>query len=180
MTDTHLVFIFDALMHPAQIAACCEAPEIAAVACLPDHRLGFHGLSMRWDGGNAAIVAERGAETWGVVYALSLLDAQRLDLMYAVREDGTGLHFHWPGEVRDARGNRHDVVCHVRNTLGEPCPPSTEHLRVLSEGARLRGLPSSCIHFLQTVPSQAARFSVPRFSHLDPRRITQFGCESCV
>jgi len=180
MGDSHLIFVFNALMHPEQIAACCKEPRLVTVARLPDYRLGFFGHSMRWEGGNASVVPWPGAEAWGVVYALSPLDAQRLDLMYAVREDGSGLHFHMPGEVFDPRDGRHDVVFHLRNSLGEERPPSTEHLRILVEGARRRGLSTDYLHGLETLPSQPTSIAVPRFSHLDPLAITQFGCESCV
>lgn len=174
------MFVFNALMHPAQIAACCADARVVAVARLPDYRLAFHGLSMRWDGGNAAVLAQRGAETWGVVYALSELDAQRLDLMYAVREDGSGLHFHLPGEVFDAQGGRYEVMFHVRNALGDERSPSTEHLDVLAQGAELRGLPADYVRWLRATPSRPAGIAVPRFSHLDPLAIKQFGCESCA
>lgn len=174
-----LYFIHGALMHPEQMAACCAAPEVVTVARLKDFELSFYGYSPRWDGGEEAVVASPGGEVWGVVYSLSELDAQRLDSVLGVREDGGGIHFHFPADVLNVEGEPLSVLFHRRNSLGPVRLPSTEHLQVLAEGARLRGLPLAYVAHLQARPSCKASFQVPRQTLFNPLQITALGCDAC-
>lgn len=175
-----LYFVYGVLMHPERMVTCCAAPAAVAVARLGGHELVFHGQSQVWDGGEEALAPCAGSEVWGVVYALSALDAQRLDAALGVREDGGGLYFLSPAEVVDLDGREHAVLLHVRDMLGDPALPSTEYLRVLVEGARLRGLPAAYTAHLQSLPSRRAAFAVPRQTLFDPLKIAGGDpCASC-
>lgn len=172
-----LYFIYGVHLQPEQLARCCQAPQALAVARLADFRLGFCGYSMRWDGGEEALLAEAGASTWGVVYALSAADAERLDLDQAVRLDGTGSYFHYPAEVVDRQGSIHSVLLYMRNNLAEKRAPSTEYLARIAAGGRAMGLPDDYVAELARRPALPAAYPVPKAGTL--RNLFNLECCHC-
>ena len=117
---------------------------------------------MKWDGGEEALQPCPGAATWGVVYALDLLDGERLDQEFSVRLDGTGSYFHYPAEVVDRQGNAHSVLLYMRNSFGAARPPSGEYLQRLVAGGRQMGLPEDYLTALAAHPAVPAAYPVPK------------------
>ena len=100
----HLYFMYGSDMNDGQIRERCSNPEVFAVARLPDHRISFHGYQRTWDGGEETIIPCVGEDTWGVIYKLSFVDAEKLDTRQDVRMDGAGRYFHCPVDVFDILG----------------------------------------------------------------------------
>jgi len=157
-----LHFAYGADMNPQQIAARCSWAKAIAVARLPDHALSFHGHSEIWDGGEEAMVAKPGQDLYGVVYRLSLSDADSLDAAQGVRLNGTGSYFHSPAQVISADGSRFEVVLHKRDVLRAFACPSRDYLDFIVAGAVSRGLPEHYVDLLRQTPTREARYPVPR------------------
>ncbi len=170
-----LVFAYGANMHPSQIAARCIGADVIAPACLADHRVAFFGSSPIWDGALETVVPEPGRDVWGVVYALSHLDADSLDAWQDARFDGTGTYFHYPTSVVDALGGVREVLLYKKDMLGAPGRPSCEYLDFIVQGAVLRGLPPDYVAQLRGIDAAKASYPVPV-----PRRGDGLRSTTCV
>uniref|UniRef100_Q07JS9 Gamma-glutamylcyclotransferase n=1 Tax=Rhodopseudomonas palustris (strain BisA53) TaxID=316055 RepID=Q07JS9_RHOP5 len=159
---TILHFAYGADMNPQQIAERCSWAKPVAVARLPDHALSFHGHSDTWDGGEEAAVPRPGQDLYGVVYRLSLSDADSLDAAQGVRLNGTGGYFHVPAEVIGLDGIRWSVVLHRKDVLREFRCPSRDYLDFIVAGAEFHGLPQTYVDSLRRTATRAARYPVPR------------------
>lgn len=157
-----LHFIYGVHLDPKLLATHCYGAQALAVARLDDFQLDFCGYTMKWDGGEEALQPRPGAATWGVVYALDLLDGERLDQEFSVRLDGTGSYFHYPADVVDRQGQRHSVLLYMRNSFGSARPPSTEYLQRLVQGGRQMGLPEDYLATLAAHPAVPAAYPVPK------------------
>ena len=156
-----LYFAYGSNMNPVQIKARCLGAEVLAVARLVDHRLAFFGTSMVWDGALETVVPAPGRDVWGVLYALSPLDADSLDAWQDARFDGTGAYFHYPSVVIDVLGQRHDVLLYKKDLLGAPQKPSCEYLEHIARGAEARGLPPQYVAHLRGLAAKKAAYPVP-------------------
>lgn len=157
-----LHFAYGADMNPQQIAERCSRAKVLAVARLPDHALSFHGHSETWDGGEEALVPRRGQDLYGVVYQLSVSDADRLDAAQGVRLNGTGGYFHFPADVIGLDGTHWSVVLHKKDVVREFRSPSHDYLDFIVAGAEHHGLPATYIDQLRWIETRAARYQVPR------------------
>jgi len=160
--ETVLHFAYGADMNPRQIAERCSWAKVVAVARLPDHALSFHGHSEAWDGGEEAVVPTPGQDLYGVVYRLSLSDADSLDAAQGVRLNGTGSYFHFPAEVISGDGSHLSVVLHKKDRLGAFRAPSKDYLDFIIAGAVSHSLPSAYIDLLRATETRAAGYPVPR------------------
>ncbi|EJW10897.1 AnfR protein, required for Mo- and V-independent nitrogenase [Rhodovulum sp. PH10] len=158
---TTLLFAYGATMNPSQIAVRRSRPAVVAVARLPGWALGFFGHSEVWDSALETLVPQAGAETWGVVYALTATDLDRLDAWQGVKLDGGGSYFHYPVEVIGEDGATHHALFYRKAVMGEPELPSAEYLAFIAEGARARHLPAERVAALAAMPSRPARYPVP-------------------
>ncbi len=156
-----LFFAYGANMHPEQIAARCLGAKCLGPAHLADHRLAFFGTSLVWDGALETVVPSPGRAVWGVLYALSHLDADSLDAWQDARFNGTGTYFHSPVTVTDASGAPREALLYKKDMLGAPRKPSMEYLRHIARGAELRGLPPQYVAALRETPARKAAYPVP-------------------
>jgi len=175
---TILHFAYGADMNPQQIADRCSRAKAVAVARLPDHALSFHGHSETWDGGEEAMVPKPGHDLYGVVYRLSLSDADSLDAAQGVRLNGTGSYFHFPAEVIGDDGRCLSVVLHKKDRLGALQAPSRDYLDYIIAGAVCHGLPSAYVDWLRSTESRTARYPVPRRAP-EPLRIRAASSCAC-
>lgn len=155
-------------------------PAVVSVACLPGHALSFHGHSGVWDGGVETIVPAAGAEVWGVLYKLDLLDGERLDASQDVRFDGGGAYFHFPVGVTDAQGLTHLALTYKKDVLESPTLPSREYLSQIIEGAAARGLPLDYVESLRCIDSKPATYPVPARGKLRFAAIAGDPCAGCT
>jgi len=173
------VFAYGADMHPDQIAERCSRPVVAALAFLPDHTLGFFGHSDIWDGAVETVVPAPGRALWGVVYELSFMDGQRLDVWHDARLDGGGSYFHFPARVLSASGQARTALYYKKDVLGEPLPPSREYLGFIIQGARERGLPHQYVEELKRLDSRPAGYPVPVRSNFQREIRVITSCTEC-
>jgi len=138
-------FAYGSNMSEEQMRAECPRAECLGPARLAGYRLAFLRRSVRTGTGVADVVADAGAETWGVLYELGDGDWERLD-----RKEGRG----WAYErlavsVDTDRGSRPALVYTVKHKEASEVRPSSEYLRRILAGARARRLPAHYVRSLE-------------------------------
>jgi gamma-glutamylcyclotransferase len=174
-----LYFAYGANMHPTQIQARCLGAKLLATAKLADHQLAFFGDSFVWDGALETVVPSPGREVWGVIYALSPLDADSLDAWQDARFNGTGAYFHCPVTVRDTRGAWSEVLLYKKDLLGAPRKPSQAYLDHIVQAAVARGLPPAYIEGLRAVAAKKAAYPVPVLRRNQAGSLRSTTCAEC-
>jgi hypothetical protein len=174
-----LYFAYGSNMNAEQIATRCVKPRKIAAARLPRHTLAFFGNSKTWDGGQETVVPSSGHDVWGVVYQLSSLDSDRLDVWQDARIDGTGAYFHYPAHVLDREGRRHTVLFYKKDMLGESHRPSREYLDFIIRSAEQRELPLEYIAELRRIAATPASFPVPKHRNFGRELLVDVCCSQC-
>jgi hypothetical protein len=175
-----LYFAYGSNMNLSQISSRCSRPVAIAVACLKDHRLVFCGHSDIWDGGIETVEPAPGEEVWGVLFSLSNMNWERLDLWQDARMDGGGMYFHIPMVVADTQGHEHYVRLYKKDIQKEPTKPSREYLDFIVQGAVQNGLPRSYTDALRSRPAKPALYPVPLRGMLDLGQAAGFSCSDCA
>lgn len=146
-----LYFAYGSNMSRSQMRARCPGHEHLGIAVLPDHALCFPRSSPVRLCGVAGIVAELGAEVWGVVYRLTVPDLAALD-----RREGydPGQPFHvnrYNRMTLRVLMNGAPVTCGAYLARAEPGHhiPSPAYLATIIEGAEENGLPEAYIAALR-------------------------------
>lgn len=173
------LFAYGSDMFGAQIRERCSRPVPVGTACLADHGLGFFGHSDIWDGGVETVVPTPGRELWGVIYELTFMDAQRLDVWHDARLDGAGSFFHYPARVVDASGRPHTVLLYKKDILGPPTQPSRQYLDVIIQGAEENGLPAAYVRGLRSLQAKEATYAVPLRSDFQREIRVVTSCSDC-
>lgn len=162
-----LYFAYGSNLNLEQMRVRCPKHQVIGPARLPGYRLGFYGYSMNWDGAVATIIAEAGAEVWGVLYQLNIGDWGQLDRFENVKDDGTGDYFHMPVEVINQQGELQEATAYVKATLGTTVCPSTEYLQTILQGMESHQLPETYVAGLRSLETKPAGYAVPRRKNLD-------------
>jgi hypothetical protein len=177
--EKDLYFAYGSNMSLEQIRSRCSRPVVVAAARLADHRLGFYGHSETWDSAMETVEPAPGAEVWGVIFALSRLDWERLDLWQDARFDGAGTYFHFPVTVTDLEGRTHRVYLYKKDVQGCPRDPSREYLEHILRGAAENGLPPHYIEELMKTKAVKASYKVPLRADSDLGRSAGSTCAEC-
>jgi len=167
-------------MNLSQISSRCSRPVAIAVACLKDYRLVFCGHSDVWDGGIETVEPAFGEELWGVLFSLSNMNWERLDLWQDARMDGGGLYFHIPAMVTDMDGHKHDVRLYRKDVQKDPTRPSREYLDFIVQGAVENGLPRAYIDALKSQVTKPASYPVPMRGSSDLGQAAGVSCSECA
>lgn len=175
----NLLFAYGANMNPTQIQQRCSRPVRVAAASLRDYRIGFYGHSEIWDGAMETAIEAKGGRLWGVLYALSNSDWERLDQWQDARLDGAGQYFHYPVQVRDMLGKRYDARLYKKDVLNEPQLPSDLYMDLILEGARQNALPPAYIESLMTIKTAPAHYAVPLRPEINLTVAASDLCASC-
>ena len=153
-----LYFAYGSNMDPHQMRRRCPSSRFVTIARLADHRLAFTRRSPRRRCGVAGVVAEDGAEVWGVVYRLrKTRDIQRLDAAEGYR----------PHAARGTRYTRHIRLVDAAGDGARPMaaeiylaaptrfvlPPSLTYVAHMLRGARHWGLPHDYVTQLNHIPT---------------------------
>jgi len=157
----HYYFSYGSNMNLAQMKKRCLSPKVIGIARLPGYKLGFHGYSGIWDGGQETVVTDSESEVWGVLYELKFFDCEQLDVYQDVRFDGTGPYFHYPVDVIVEGQGTFDARIYKKNILQEAMLPSAEYLNFIVEGANQQGLPPEYITLLQNMKTKPSSYAVP-------------------
>lgn len=144
---SHQVFAFGSNMCSGRFRDYGVSPEGAGrPAVLPGHRLLFNKESTKDDSGKANVVAHEGSEVWGVLYAISDGDLEKLD-------KGEGGYRRERLSLRLMDNTNADAWVYVaRKPKNDPAlRPYTWYKRFLVEGAREHALPPEYIVNLERI-----------------------------
>jgi gamma-glutamylcyclotransferase len=168
-TESVLYFVYGWQLDAELLARYCPSARFVATARLPDYDIGFFGHTPKWDGAEEALAERKDGEVWGLVLELSWSNAERMDGMQNVHDDGSGIYFHYPADVEGTDGSSHEVLLYKRNMLGEPRAPSAEYRDRIVAGALAHGLPAAYVDRLRGIAAHPAGYPVPH--NLRPIRI---------
>jgi hypothetical protein len=175
-----LYFAYGSNMNLAQINSRCSRPVVISTACLKNHRLVFCGHSDVWDGGIETVEPASDEDVWGVLFSLSNMNWERLDLWQDARMDGGGQYFHIPAVVTDREGHEHYVRLYKKDVQKEPTNPSHEYLDFIVQGAVENGLPRSYIDALKIQKTYPALYPVPMRGSTNLGQTAGISCSDCV
>ncbi len=175
-----LLFAYGSNMNLSQIRTRCSNPLVISAARLADHRLVFCGHSDVWDGGVETVEPMAGEEVWGVLFSLSRLNWDRLDLWQDARMDGGGTYFHFPVSVLDTAGRVHKVRLYKKDIQKANTDPSQEYLEHIVRGATANGLPPEYIEALMSRRAKRASYAVPARGASDLGRFAGVSCSDCA
>lgn len=141
-----LYFAYGSNMDPAQFVRRCPSACFVTVAQLPNHQLAFTRLARDRGCGTCDGIPAPGKNIWGVVFAISKADLQRLDESEGYRP---GRPLADNAYVRKQRqvcrpgdpGKCLRVWLYFANRQPHPPLPNAAYKQQLVEGARLWGLP---------------------------------------
>lgn len=173
-----LYFAYGSNMSLAQMQQILGDVRVVGCARLPQHKIGFYGHSVKWDGAVETVVPDVDSDVWGVLYEVGAYDWDALDNFQDARLDGTGEYFHYPVEVFDEHNVSRTATLYKKAELREAKHPSTEYVEVMIAGAREQGVPQSYIDILQKIVSKSASYPVPRQRKKQVSLAS--GCEGCV
>jgi hypothetical protein len=174
-----LYFAYGSNMNLQQIQLRCSRPQAVSAARLDGYELAFFGYTEAWDGAMETVEPKRGGTVWGVLFSLSRLNWERLDLWQDARMDGGGMYFHFPVTVTDVNGITHKVRLYKKDVLGEPLPPSCEYLDFIAQGAEQHHLPADYIAALRQRPAVRASYAVPTRADTDLGESAGISCRTC-
>jgi hypothetical protein len=175
----NLLFAYGANMNPAQLKERCSHPLRVTAAFLQDYRIGFYGHSKMWDGAIETAIETKGSRLWGVLFSLSNRDWDQLDSWQDARFDGTGKYFHYPVSVCDMQGKCYQARLYKKDLLGATCPPSTQYMQHIIDGARQNQLPPAYVESLLAIPTTPAHYAVPMRTGSTPTVAAEASCEGC-
>ena len=149
-----LYFAYGSNMDWSQMRDRCPSSRFAGIAVMRDHKLAFTRKSVKRDCGVADVVAEDGAQVWGVVYEIADLDVGRLDLSEGFR----------PGRDKNSYYRRERLVfldgeeqrpVTVSAYFADPQPnpplPNAAYKNLILTGARYWHLPEEYIRELEEI-----------------------------
>ncbi len=133
-------------MHPETLRRRGLSTERARPGRLPGYRLVFDTPGIPVLEPAFASVSSADDEVWGAVYDMSEAELCTLGSFEGDQYEEIGIRVEVDGEVLGAR-------TFVTRGPGVERLPSRRYVRVLTEGARLRGLPTAWITRLERTPS---------------------------
>jgi len=177
-SDHHLYFLYGSNLNSDQLADRCGTPKRLGIACLTDFRLAFFEHSAVWDGGYETVVPEAGSEVWGVLYAVTFGQAEKLDAWQDVRPDGCGAYFLYPVKVVDGNGEKRSALVYVRDRSGKTGVPSDAQMGFIVKSAQEQGLPGRYVGQLKAVAVKKAGYAVPKHEGFE-KRLLSMACHGC-
>lgn len=126
-----LYFAYGSNLSTSQMETRCPGSYVVGPAQLAGYRLTFDHSSRMWGGGVADIVPDPQSEVWGLLYALTQEDIERLDRF----EGYPSLYRREIVRVADAGGARRDAWSYMVARSEGAVPPSTRYLNVLRAAA---------------------------------------------
>lgn len=149
-----LVFAYGSNMNWGQMRERCPSSRFVGIAVLRDHKLAFTRRSVNRGCGVADVVAEDGAQVWGVVYEMADVDVGRLDASEGFR----------PGRVKNSYYRRESLVfidgeaqrpltvsAYFGDAERSPPLPSAAYKDLILAGARHWHLPDEYIRELEQI-----------------------------
>jgi cation transport regulator ChaC len=147
--DVPPVFAYGSLMSLAELRTTCPGAEPLGRARLSGYRLAFTRLSRRWGAGVADVVADDGAEVWGVLHRVP---AAEMPALRAREGAGVGAYREVAVRVEHAGGLTAAVTFAVVRKEPGPIPPRRDYLDLMVAAAREHRLPARYVSALLAIP----------------------------
>jgi hypothetical protein len=131
-----------------QMRVCCPGARFIAPGRLRDYRLCFPRWSKVRDSAVAGMERAKGEIAWGVLYELTPLDLERLDLVegyIATRDPTLNASRRITVRVERADGLSVDAEAHMAVPMADPGRPSAGYLMVLTRAAKALRFPDDYI-----------------------------------
>lgn len=143
-------FAYGANMHDSAFRARRRMmPRQVRAGWIKDYRLRFNLEGHpRGKAAPANIMAEPGAEVWGVLYQLKRRNLLRLDASEGV--PGRRYRHLWIN-AEDRDGTRLDAVTYIAEGNEKDGKPSLRYITLLRDGARQHGLPDTWLTYLDNI-----------------------------
>lgn len=149
-----LVFAYGSNLSWDQMRERCPSACFVSVASLRDHKLAFTRKSARRNCGVADVLAESGAEVWGVVYEVADLDIGHLDSAEGYRPERT-TNSYYRRECRVFLDGEDQRPLAVWAYFGHPEPnpplPNASYKGLILAGARHWHLPDEYLRRLELI-----------------------------
>jgi cation transport regulator ChaC len=150
-----LYFAYGSNMWRQQMRERCPDHECLGVAVLKDYALCFPRSSPIRLCGVAGLVAQSGAEVWGVVYRLSDRDLAVLDKREGYDPARSAQENRYNRQTIRVQMNGKEIDCLTYVARPEPGThvPSTDYMSAIITGAEESGLPAAYVATLRTIPT---------------------------
>lgn len=136
-------FAYGSNMNASQMAERCPDSRFLTKARLPGYRLDFTTYSTSRDGGAADIVAEDGAELWGIVYEVSDADLTELDRREGSKYRRIAVQVQPPGQD-ELPTSAYEVM-----NKQEFQQPTQDYLQLLIDAARHHDFPDTYVRQIE-------------------------------
>jgi gamma-glutamylcyclotransferase (GGCT)/AIG2-like uncharacterized protein YtfP len=149
-----LNFAYGSNMNSNQMRNLCPSFRFVGIAVMRDHKLAFTRKSVRRGCGVADIVAEDGAQVWGVVYEINDLDVSRLDLWegFSPGRDKNSYYRRECLVLLDGDKKRPvTVTAYFADPQPNPPLPNAAYKNLILTGARYWHLPEEYIRELEQI-----------------------------
>ena len=149
-----LTFAYGSNMNWDQMRKRCPSSRFVGIAVLRDHKLAFTRESVDRRCGVADVVAEDGAQVWGVVYEIADLDVGKLDAWEGFRP-GRDENSYYRRECLVFTAGEDQRPLTVFAYFGDPQPnpplPNAAYKNLFLTGARHWHLPDEYIRELEQI-----------------------------
>jgi len=149
-----LIFAYGSNMNWDQMRERCPSSRFVGIAVLRDHKLAFTREAAKRRCGVADVVAEDGAQVWGVVYEITDLDVGKLDASEGFRP-GRDKNSYYRREclvLLDGEDQRPlTVSAYFADPQPNPPLPNAAYKNLILSGARHWHLPEEYIRRLEQI-----------------------------
>ena len=149
-----LYFAYGSNMNWDQMRERCPSSRFVGIVVLREHKLAFTRRSVTRGCGVADVVAEDGAEVWGVVYEIEDLDVGRLDTSEGF-EPGRKKNSYYRRECCVFLDGEDQRPLTVSTYFADPQPnpplPNTAYKNLILTGARHWHLPEEYVRELEQI-----------------------------
>jgi cation transport regulator ChaC len=154
MLKSELAFGYGSNMDPAQMRDRCPESDLAwFTAKAVDWKFCFPRDSKHRKGGVGSLVSCQGRDVWGVVFAVTSRDLDRLDRFEGVKGNSPTYRREWI-EVLNKDGNRHKVWTYFAIPKDNPAkhyPPHKDYIKLYIHGAEYFDLPKDYVDELRAI-----------------------------
>lgn len=147
MKNKNLYFAYGSNLDQKQMKERCPDSTLLGVAVLKNYRLDFTIHSPRWNCGCADVIKEVGKEVWGLLYALSGEDLQKLDKFEGDPDFYKRIQVDIVNETGElVKAYTYEVVNKSPFQM-----PSSKYLNIIKEASQKFNFPQSYQDFLRNI-----------------------------
>ncbi len=140
-------FAYGSNLSREQMKERCPGSKLIGPGWIDGYRLEFNFPSVRWGGGAADIIAEKGSVVWGLIYEISDGDLKSLD-KYESYPTG---YDRFLIDVQTDQGVMKGVWTYFVVDKKEFIPPTKVYLNIIKDAAREFDFPQGYQDFLDSI-----------------------------